>query len=1456
MSERALSERELFEAALERPVSERAQFLKEACAGDARLRGQVEALLARHREADSFLERPAGELTCAPVPMSEKPGTKIGPYKLLQRIGEGGFGVVYMAEQERPVRRKVALKIIKPGMDTDQVIARFESERQALALMDHPHIARVLDAGATDSGRPYFVMELVKGVPITEFCDKNRMSTAGRLKLFIDVCHAIQHAHHKGVIHRDIKPSNVMVTLHDGEPVVKVIDFGVAKATVQKLTERTLFTAYGQMIGTPAYMSPEQAEMSGLDIDTRSDVYSLGVLLYELLTGTTPLENKRLRLAGYVEMQRLIREEEAPRPSDRLSSLGDSATILAGQRGLDVRHLVKLLSGDLDWVVMKALDKDRNRRYATPGSFSEDIERYLGQETVLARPPSAAYRLRKFVQRNKVAVLTVGTMAAILLVGIAGTTYGLFREASQRSIAEAETQRAAAEQHKAEAALAQTTVSEQKAQASLAKAKESEGKAVEARRAALRQAALSGCDVAQQLGEKNSVALAIMEYGRALQFAHEANDADLEDAIRWNIGAWRNELHPLAYTVPAPVGARPAAAFHPDGKLLAVASRSTGSDTSLVQLHNVADGSPRPETLRLKRVIRVVWLAWHPDDKQLAIYGNDGQIHLWTPGQPVPSISFRVSRPLEYNDGHRNTQMAFSPDGRRLIAGTYESVVKVFDVETGKPTGIELPQPSDMTTAADWSRDGSWLLTGNVTGVVKIWEAATGKLVRTINAGSELGSAHFSPDSKLVVTATGWNSDRGGPKVQVWNAQTGVPVGFPMKHRENVYDAEISPDGKLVAIAENSCEVFVREVATGRIVGAPIWTGGSSARASFRSDGRAILTNTHGSLRVWNLGEGMSCPPIPFNDLERLRLNAAVELYKKSNPSAGWHAFKLSTDGTRLLKFSVDKSAPVDLIDARTQTRIFELPGGTRGVREVYWKPDGKEFLTSSWLRTEVRDSATGSAKSDLGQCSMWTGSFRPDGARFAIAWLDYGLRIFDTSTWKAIGPVLRHANPVHSSTYSEDGKLVLTSDASKTTRLWHAATGKRIGPVLAGVWPRVCPGNRVFFTREGQFYRMPSPSAGTVADVVRQVEGLTGQYGVVATESEPTTEPHETIDARQAIASVDQSVILEMTIRSLEFNSKREQEWMYLYSETDKKNPAKMTVAVKYPTAERRKAFGLDLEREELVGRQIRVTGKVVLYRDAPEIIVLDTDQFRLLPKRSEDPKSNPAAKPRGPLDVRQAAAAIDETVILEMTVKGTGMNAAGTWMYLNSESDYRNPANLNVAVKDPTAARRKAMGLPPENPDIVGLRIRVTGRVYLFSGYPEIIVEETEQLRSLPKSADELKSSPAEVKPRGPLDVRQAAAAAIDETVILEMTIGSVGFNNAGNWMYLNSEANFKNAENLIVAVKDPSPERRKAMGLDGRKEDLVGRQIRVTGKVGRYRDNPQIVVDEPTKLRLLPK
>jgi len=419
--------------------SERDAFIKSACGDDTALLTRVEALLKVHFEGKGHHKSPQGGLnsTLSAPPPTEGPGMRIGRYKLLQLIGEGGFGVVYMAEQEEPIHRKVALKIIKLGMDTKQVIARFEAERQALALMDHPNIARVFDAGATDTGRPYFVMELVKGIPITEYCDKNNLDTKKRLELFIDVCKAVQHAHQKGIIHRDIKPSNVMITLHDGKPVPKIIDFGIAKATQQRLTEKTLFTEYRQFIGTPEYMSPEQAEMSGLDVDTRTDIYSLGVLLYELLTGTTPFETDKLRSAAYDEIRRIIRENDPPRPSTRLSTLGEALTDIAKHRDAQPGELRKIVHGDLDWVAMKALEKDRTRRYETANELAKDIERHLGDEPVSAGPPSVRYRLHKFVRRHRTAVAAGLLVAAAIVAGFIVSTVMYFRAERQASISQA-----------------------------------------------------------------------------------------------------------------------------------------------------------------------------------------------------------------------------------------------------------------------------------------------------------------------------------------------------------------------------------------------------------------------------------------------------------------------------------------------------------------------------------------------------------------------------------------------------------------------------------------------------------------------------------------------------------------------------------------------------------------------------------------------------------------------------------------------------------------------------------------------------------------------------------------------------------------------------------------------------------------------------------------------------------
>jgi serine/threonine protein kinase len=446
-----------WEASQLAPGEQRDAYLARACGADRALRQRVEHLLQVQPRVEGFLERPfpgPGQLPTAEEPqITERPGTFIGPYKLLEQIGEGGMGLVFMADQTQPVRRRVALKVLKPGMDTRQVVARFEAERQAMALMDHPHIARVFDAGATASGRPYFVMELVRGVPITEFCDQRRLTTRQRLELFALVCHAVQHAHQKGIIHRDLKPSNVLVTLHDTVAVPKVIDFGIAKATGQQLTDRTLFTNFAQLLGTPLYMSPEQAEMNGLDVDTRSDVYSLGVLLYELLTGTTPFKGETLKNMGVDELRRMIREKEPQTPSRRLSTLDAQArSTVSERRGVDGRRLGQMLRGELDWIVMKALVKDRNRRYQSASALAADVQRYLNDEPVEACPPSVDYLLRKYVRRNRRALVTAGVVAVTLVAATVVSTWeGVLALDAQRQ-AEADRDRAKIEQDRARAA--------------------------------------------------------------------------------------------------------------------------------------------------------------------------------------------------------------------------------------------------------------------------------------------------------------------------------------------------------------------------------------------------------------------------------------------------------------------------------------------------------------------------------------------------------------------------------------------------------------------------------------------------------------------------------------------------------------------------------------------------------------------------------------------------------------------------------------------------------------------------------------------------------------------------------------------------------------------------------------------------------------------------------------------
>ncbi len=733
----------------------RAAYLAEACCGDEALRQNVEELLRAHDVAGSFLADDGAPFarTVTHTGAADAPGTQIGPYKLLERIGEGGFGIVYMAEQEQPVRRRVALKIIKPGMDTAQVIARFEAERQALAIMEHPHIAKVYDAGATESGRPYFVMELVRGVPITEFCDKNRMPAEQRLKLFVDVCHAVQHAHHKGVIHRDLKPSNVLVTLHDGVPVVKVIDFGIAKAMGRELTDRTLFTAFAQLVGTPLYMSPEQAEMSGLDIDTRSDIYSLGVLLYELLTGTTPLESQRVHEAGYAELQRLIREEESPPPSTRLSSLGESATVAAGNRGADPRQLARLLAGEIDWIVMKALAKDRNRRYSTPGDFAADIERYLRRDLVLARPPSTAYRMKKFVQRNRVAVVTGSAITGALVVGLVLATWGMFaaRDAERRAVTARNAE--AVERTKADAALAAEALARKTAEEQAIRLR------VERALPKLQETQGAFSDYGDS-SARSQFKTALLELSQILLDVPD-HLPEWKEYLSLNVLAWGQHLAPL---VPMPT-------------------------------HNAFD---------------VTDMKLSPDRRLLLTRGKDGSRRLWDFPTLQPRVELEQGELVQWSSA-----IAFTPDGHTLwaIAGSdpSEAVALFWEVRTGRVSGRIPNVFQQMWNSSATTADGSRLFTDSALPVPdkpNFFRADGAHLVQLfdVKSGSRLFelavnrpcNADFSADGRYLAILV-----REEPRVRIVSAGDGQLLKT-LEFDTPVWSMRFSPSGAhLVTLIDN-----------------------------------------------------------------------------------------------------------------------------------------------------------------------------------------------------------------------------------------------------------------------------------------------------------------------------------------------------------------------------------------------------------------------------------------------------------------------------------------------------------------------------------------------------------------------------------------------------------------------------------------------------------------------------
>jgi serine/threonine protein kinase/WD40 repeat protein len=1063
MAEPPLPEESLFAQALEiESAAERAAFLDRACGDNAALRAGVEALLRVSQKSGDLLDMPENAGPTANLPSHERPGAVIGPYKLIEAIGEGGMGTVYMAQQTEPVRRLVALKLIKPGMDSRQVIARFEAERQALALMDHPNIARVFDGGTTkgepggvSAGRPYFVMELVKGVPLTKYCDEHRLTPRQRLELFVPVCQAIQHAHQKGVIHRDIKPSNVLVALYDGKPVPKVIDFGVAKATGQQLTERTLVTGFGAVVGTLEYMSPEQAELNQLDIDTRSDIYSLGVLLYELLTGTTPLERKRLKEAALMEVLRLIREEEPPRPSTRLSRTRRTGTPGHGAAAA----IVPPRFDELDWIVMKCLEKDRNRRYHSANGLAMDLERYLADEPVLACPPSAGYRFRKFARRHKAAVITVLTVVASLLVAVVALTVSAMLIKGERD------EKTVALNEKV-TALAQAEKANEEAQRRLYRSLVAQARAIRRRRgigqrfdclAKVAEAAAIGRDLGLgpddflELRNEAIACLALPDLSpvrdwkldqgtneRSVDFDGALDlyaEADRQGNIRVRRVADQSEIVRFAGGLGDPV-----LTFSPDGRYLGVWNSERATVWEV--------GPKRARQILSSALNHHNGPAFSSDSRHVAIASSNTSIDVYDLASARKPISQLTVKETPF-------AIAYHPFEPQLAVGL-QSRIDVLDEQTGMNlTELSTSSGNDYLT---WHSSGKRLAAAGYDRIVHIWDLPTRREVGRLEGFKNGGNTVTFNHAGTLVASQGWEG-----KLRLWNVRTGEMVFQTVSSWS--FRPRISADDRLL-VDQRDDRIRLWEVAGDREFRTLALAGSRGAYSGCSvcpKNERLVAAAMLEGIGLWDLVTGEGLALLPVGTAHPVLFDATGALLTDIDGTTP-HRFPLHFDQGSAPAVHIGPPQAIAVLGRAGQSLASNANGRVvaSGQRDgaLVWHADDPDKLVRLAPHQDVRAIAVSGdgrfvATGGHGPVvTVWDGrtgeilkrfdttsdqvAFSPDQR-----WLLTGgrpARLWKVDTWQA-GPAL--GDGLHSVAFSADSRYAALESGEGAVRLVDVNTGR-----------------------------------------------------------------------------------------------------------------------------------------------------------------------------------------------------------------------------------------------------------------------------------------------------------------------------------------------------------------------------------------------------------------------------